>query len=76
MFIEKVANSLIGGGILTSVTSAMTRDDWQVVGILSGIAIGLLGVAVKAMIDWHFKSEHLKLAQSRAAALGVIGDDL
>jgi hypothetical protein len=71
MFIEKVANGLIGGGSVTSVYFGFTPGQWQVIGIVSGIGIGVAGLVVKAAVDIYYKAQHLKLARLRVG----LGDD-
>ncbi len=47
----------------------MTPDQWAVVGVIAGIVIGAAGMIAKTWMDWHFRSQHLKLAEKRARAL-------
>lgn len=47
----------------------MTPDQWAVVGVIAGIVIGAAGMVAKTWMDWHFRIQHLKLAQKRAKAL-------
>jgi len=63
------------GGITVAAVSGagqilgMTPDQWAVVGVIAGIVIGFVGMAAKVLMDWHFRSQHLKLAEKRARAL-------
>ena len=46
-----------------------TPDQWAIIGVICGICIGFVGMVAKVAMDWHFRSQHLKLAQKRAKAL-------
>lgn len=43
-----------------------TPDQWAIIGV---ICIGFVGMVAKVAMDYHFRSQHLKLAQKRAKAL-------
>ncbi len=46
-----------------------TPDQWAIIGVICGICIGFVGMVAKVAMDYHFRSQHLKLAQKRAKAL-------
>lgn len=60
-----------GAAFVTATTLAekMSIQDWQIVGIVGGLIIAALGLLLKTGMDWHFRQQHLKLAQSRAKVL-------
>lgn len=67
------AATYTGGG--TAVFFGLSSGQWQALGVLGGLVIGGLGLLVKSVMDWHFRNQHLKLAQSRAKVLADMGDD-
>jgi hypothetical protein len=64
MFIEKASATVAYGGGGTAVYFGLTAGEWQVVGVIGGILIGLAGLGVNAF----FKHQHLKLARERSEA--------
>lgn len=54
-----------GGG--TAVYFGLSAGEWQAIGVVAGIVIGLAGLAV----NYYFKHKHYKLAVMRAG----VGDD-
>ena len=47
-----------GGGV--SVAFGLTQSQWQAIGIIVGIAVGVLGLAM----NWYFKSREDKRQQA------------
>lgn len=72
---HKAASVATYGGAGVSVYFGLTPGEWQIVGIVGGLVIGVLGWATNAVMNFHFKQQHLKLARSRAAVLAEMGDD-
>lgn len=59
----------------TTLAENMSIQEWQIVGIVGGLVIAFLGLLLKTGMDWHFKAQHLKLAQSRAKVLAELRDE-
>jgi hypothetical protein len=64
MFIEKASSTVAYGGGGTAVYFGLTAGEWQVVGVVGGIVIGLAGF----FTNLYFKHQHLKLARERLEA--------
>lgn len=67
--IEKTSAAAAYGGGGVAVYFGLTPGEWQIVGIIGGLAVGVLGLVINACVTWHFKSKHYRLAERRA--LGV-----
>jgi cytochrome c biogenesis protein CcdA len=63
----KTSTFVIYGGSGASILGALTPGDWQIIGVVGGILLGLAGFAVNVWFKW----QHLKLARDRA---GVMND--
>jgi cytochrome c biogenesis protein CcdA len=72
---HRTASAATYGGASASIYFGFSPGEWQIIGIVGGLLIGLLGWATNAVLNYHFKNQHLKLAQSRAAALADMGFD-
>lgn len=65
--VQRTAAALTYGGATVSAFGGATMfwgktpEQWQVLGIISGIAIALLGLVVNAAITIYFKHQELKL---------------
>lgn len=64
------SNAIVGAlkgtsyGIAVGVTyMGLTPEQWSVVGIVSGIAIGFLTLIASQAVNIYFKHQHLKLAR-------------
>ncbi|MDE1545933.1 hypothetical protein PTW32_10925 [Dechloromonas agitata] len=42
---------------------------------LGGLVVALLALIINAVMNWHFKSQHLKIARAKALADGAEIDD-
>lgn len=65
MFLEKTSTAMQYGGSGVAVYFGFTPDQWQVIGVIGGLAIAALGFVVNV---W-FKHQHLKLAKQQMGAL-------
>lgn len=69
---EKISATAVLGGSGTAVVSAsaeylgLTPGEWQIVGIVGGLAIGLLGLIVNAAINAYFSWKRLQIDIERA----------
>lgn len=72
---HRVASVATYGGASTAVYFGLSPGEWQIVGILGGLLIGVAGWLTNAAMNYHFKQQHLKLAQSRAATLADMGEE-
>lgn len=52
MLIEKASATaaVVGGG--SAVYFGLTAGEWQIIGVVGGLAIGLLGLGVNALFQW------------------------
>lgn len=59
----------VGGGASVAVTEylGLSIMQWQVVGILSGVVIGVVGLLLKTAIDVFFRWQELKLKRAQLA---------
>jgi hypothetical protein len=62
----QVAGPVLTVGAATKQYFGYTLDEWSLIGIFAGIAIGLLGYITNAAMTWYFRSQHLKVAQMKA----------
>jgi hypothetical protein len=71
--IIKVASAAQVGGPIVSVTSGaatflgFTAGEWQVIGIVGGLLVGVLGF----LVNWGYKHAHWKLARDGAIKAGL-----
>lgn len=69
---EKVSAVAAYGGSGTAVVSGaaeylgLTPGEWQIVGIIGGLVIGVLGLIVNAGINAFFNWQRLKLDRQKA----------
>lgn len=76
---DQAANTAIYGGAVTAMTSGgtlwlgLTSTQWSALGVIAGIVVAVVGLAVRTAVDIYFRNQHLKLAQSRAAVLAQMG---
>lgn len=59
MFLEKASTAMQYGGSGVAVYFGFTPDQWQVIGVIGGLAVAVAGLLVNV---W-FKAQHLKLAR-------------
>lgn len=64
MLTEKTSAVVMYSGGGTAVYFGLTPSEWQVVGVIGGILIGIAGLLVNV---W-FKQKHLDLARQQAHA--------
>jgi hypothetical protein len=62
--VSKTATAATYGGAGNAIVFGLTANEWSVVGVIGGIAIGLLGLA----ITYYFKQQHLLIAKQTAKA--------
>jgi hypothetical protein len=62
----QVAGPVVAVGSATKQYLGYTLDEWSLIGIIAGIALGVLGYLTTAAMNWYFRSQHLKLAQQKA----------
>lgn len=54
------------------VLAGFSADEWTAIGVVGGLVLGLL----TWIVNWYFKSQHLKLARERSrAGLPVLDED-
>ena len=58
-FQGKAATVVAYTGSGVSVMFGLTKDEWQVIGVLGGLAIGI----ITYLTNVYFKNEHLKIAK-------------
>jgi hypothetical protein len=68
MALVKVSGAATAGGAGAALYFGMTPDEWSVIGIITGIAIGVLGLIANVGLTWYFKAQHLKIARVAAKA--------
>lgn len=61
---EKAAPYATYGGGGSALVFGLTANEWSVIGVISGIVIGLLGWVTSV----YFKHQHLKIARQKALA--------
>lgn len=70
--VSKVATAAQYGGPAITVGSATkqyfgyTLDEWSLIGIFTGIALGVFGFVTTQVVNIYFKRQHLRLAQMKA----------
>lgn len=57
------------------VLAGFTADEWTAIGVAGGLVLGILTWIGNMIVNWHFKSQHLKLARERATAGKLIADE-
>lgn len=57
------------------VLAGFTADEWTAIGVAGGLVLGLLTWIGNMIVNWHFKSQHLKLARERAGAGLPVSDE-
>lgn len=75
MPLVKVSAAATVGGAGAAVYYGLTPDEWSVLGIICGIAIGLIGLLANVGLTWWYKQQHLTLAQQAMRALPSGSDD-
>ena len=50
--IEKASNTAIAGGSGVAMFFGLTPGEWQAVGVIGGLLIGLIGLAINAAFQW------------------------
>lgn len=63
-FHGKVSSIASYAGSSAAIIFGMNKDEWQVVGVLSGIFIGIITFCT----NLYFKNEHLKIAKMSTKA--------
>jgi Bacteriophage holin family, superfamily II-like len=66
--VMKAANAGEKGGALVAIFGGLTATEFAAIG---GLAIAFLGFLTNAVMNWYFKSQHLKLAREKAKA-GIV----
>lgn len=64
MLAEKASAVAAYGGGGTAVYFGLTPGEWQAIGVLAGILIGVLGL----LVNVYFKAKHLEIARQQAHA--------
>lgn len=66
---HRAASAAVAGGASLSAGSGVlmyfSPAQWQVIGILGGLVIGLLGLVVNAGINFYFRHKELKLRMAK-----------
>ena len=57
----KAASAATYGGAGTAAVFGLSSSEWQALGVIGGILIGIVGVVVKGWLDYHFKKKHYEL---------------
>lgn len=57
------------------VLAGFSADEWTAIGVAGGLVLGLLTWIGNMVVNWHFKSQHLKLARERAGAGLPVSDE-
>lgn len=65
--VTRVATATAYTGASVPVFAGLTADQVSALGIIGGLLLGFLTFAGNMLISWWFKSQHLKLAQAKAA---------
>lgn len=68
MITEKTSAAVAYGGGGTAVYFGLSSGEWQAIGVIGGILIGVVGY----LTNVYFKHQHLKIARERLEA----SDDL
>lgn len=72
--LQKIAGTAQVAGPVVTVGSATKQyfgyslDEWSLIGILAGIALGALGYITGTAVSIYFKAQHLRLARETANA--------
>lgn len=72
--VTKVTTGAAYAGAATPAFMGLTGDEWQVVGVVGGLVLGLLTWIGNMVVNWHFKSQHLKLAREQMALGKVVAE--
>ena len=64
--VSKIATAAQYGGSGTAMYFGLTANELAAFG---GLAVAVLGFVVNTVVNWHFKSQHLKLARRNATEL-------
>lgn len=67
--IEKTSVAVAYGGGGAAMYFGLTAGEWQVIGVLGGLLVGLAGFVT----NLYYKHQHLKLARERLEAPDAIG---
>lgn len=57
------------------VLAGFTADEWTAIGVAGGLVLGVLTWIGNMVVNWHFKSQHLKLAREQMALGKVVAED-
>lgn len=60
--VVKTAQTATYAGGATSVVFGLTPGEWQALGVIIGIIVGVAGLAV----TWYYKARHLRIAEIKA----------
>lgn len=74
--LTKVGYVAQGGAVVSAgsgIVLGLTQAEWTVIGIIGGLVVSVIFGCVHAVISWHFKAEHLRLAAGRAR--GFLDED-
>lgn len=52
MIVEKASAIAAVGGGGTAVVFGLTPGEWQAIGVLGGLLIGIAGLAINAVFQW------------------------
>lgn len=69
---ERISSFLTYGGAGGAAASGgaglleLTPAAWSAIGVMGGLAIGVLGLFIKAATDIYFQRKHYELARKRA----------
>lgn len=64
MLIEKASAAAAYGGGGTAMYFGLSAGQWQVIGVIGGLLVGVVGLLVNV---W-FKQQHLEIARRKALA--------
>ena len=67
--VAKRAGITLAAGSGAGQLLGWTPDQWAIIGVICGVVIGFVGMVANVAMDYHFRSQHLKLARERARAL-------
>jgi hypothetical protein len=51
------------GGSGTAMYFGLTPGEWQVIGVIGGLAVALVGAFANVIVNVYFKQKHLELAE-------------
>lgn len=75
-YLSRAASGLQVAGGGTAVFFGMSQGEWQAVGVVGGLLIGVIGICLNAVVSAYFKHKHYKLAERRRElALHESGED-